>query len=600
MTSTTALHAHTDAELLDRAEQGDESAFTALYRRHYAATRRLAYTYLPHGDPDDLVDATFGEVVDGLRAHRRPVDSFGLHLFSTLRRLAGQRPDDTPPGVTGEVPAAVAAVAGRQALGGTDRSTISQAFSALGERWQVVVWHTLIDGCDAAELAYRLGVSPHAAAVQAQRAESKLRQAYLDAHLRIAPRPGCHPHRERLAALHRRALGGADAQATRAHLDRCDSCTNLVADFDRLDERLAWAVVPLFPFVASPGPAAPLAIGFPGQDLSVLDPASGPLPFRSAYGGSPRHMALSPSRGLGPPATGDQPIVPHVESGGDDGERRTPYAAIAGAVAAVLLLIGGMAVALTSLSGGGDPSDDVEVAADVEPSGEASAADPGGRSAAPPSTTAGRPSTSAVPSTTELAFGHESPTSSSSNSSSSSMSSSTSAGPSTSSTLVAAPPATAPLPTTAPTTAPTPLPAPPLVLDSPEWQVTGGREGMLTVAVSRPVPVMAATTAMEPPSDTAVAVTIDTTNDVRLTGSLDSRCDAHARGNGTVSGVISCSLASPAAGAIERLSLNLVVDSGSQRAVVSAAQDGVRVGSETAELVVEDASLLSSPSSTTG
>ena len=210
MTST-ALHAHTDAELLDRAEQGDESAFTALYRRHYAATRRLAYTYLLHGSPDDLVDATFGEVVDGLRAHRRPADSFGLHLFATLRRLAGQRPDDTPPGVSGEVPAAVAAVAGRQTLGGTDRSTITQAFSALGERWQVVVWHTLVDGCDATELSYRLGVSPHAAAVQAQRAESKLRQAYLDAHLRVAPRPACHPHRERLAAMHRRALGGADA-----------------------------------------------------------------------------------------------------------------------------------------------------------------------------------------------------------------------------------------------------------------------------------------------------------------------------------------------------------------------------------------------------
>ena len=295
MTST-ALHAHTDAELLDRAEQGDESAFTALYRRHYAATRRLAYTYLLRGNPDDLVDATFGEVVDGLRAHRRPADSFGLHLFSTLRRLAGQRPDDAPPGVTGEVPAAVAAVAGRQALGGTDRSTITEAFSALGERWQVVVWHTFVDGCDATELSYRLGVSPRAAGVQAQRAESKLRQAYLDAHLRVAPRPSCHPHRERLAALHRRARGGADAEATRAHLERCDSCSNLVADFDRLDERLAWAVVPLFPCVPALGASsAPLAIGFTGQDIGLLDPA-GSTPWDDTpidIVDSPAHRDLS-------------------------------------------------------------------------------------------------------------------------------------------------------------------------------------------------------------------------------------------------------------------------------------------------------------------
>ena len=61
----TITYADVDTDLLERAGNGDEAAFTTLYRRHHAAVRRLAYTYRLEGDPDELEDATFAEVVEG-------------------------------------------------------------------------------------------------------------------------------------------------------------------------------------------------------------------------------------------------------------------------------------------------------------------------------------------------------------------------------------------------------------------------------------------------------------------------------------------------------------------------------------------------------
>jgi hypothetical protein len=186
------------------------------------------------------------------------------------------------------VPPPVEAVADLPALGGTDREMITRAFESLPDQWQVPLWHTTIVGTDLPALAPGLGVPAGAARPLARYAGRKLRQAYLQAHLDAAPRPGCEPHRELLAAH----LGGAldtDADAgVRSHLERCDSCRELVAGLSGVDELLARSVVPFFPVAAGPS-GVPTPLGAPGSAATevtgegpVLDVSPSPSPAAAA------------------------------------------------------------------------------------------------------------------------------------------------------------------------------------------------------------------------------------------------------------------------------------------------------------------------------
>ncbi len=266
-----------------------------------------------------------------------------------------------------------------------------------------------------------------------------------------------------------------------------------------------------------------------------------------------------------------------------------------------MLLVGGLAGASTLLSGGGDDPGGVEVAADRADSdpGVSSLLDPDGEA----STTTGAPRTTAgKPSTTTGRAGSTSSSSSSSSTSSSSSSStapSTTGAPSTSSS-VAPPPSSTPA-TAAPPTTPTTVvilgPAPEVMLEAPTWRATDPGAGTLTVAVSRAAAPPGST---EAPSDASVALTIDVTDAVRLDGALDNRCDGRVQGNGTISGIITCTVDAPALGSTESVSLALTVEEAGQQAAVSAEQDGTGLGTDTAELVVDPASLLSTLGSTLG
>ena len=161
------ITALSDAEMLDQAREGDESAFTELYVRHHAAALRLASTYRRVGDPDDLVNGAFERVLGALRRGAGPTESFRAYLFVTLRRLAaeqGERPADQS---IDDVPEPVVNEAGSPELDRADRELITRAFESLPERWQAVLWHTAVEGRQPRELADVLGVSANAAAAMA-------------------------------------------------------------------------------------------------------------------------------------------------------------------------------------------------------------------------------------------------------------------------------------------------------------------------------------------------------------------------------------------------------------------------------------------------
>ncbi|HLM63644.1 MAG TPA: hypothetical protein VK306_05040 [Acidimicrobiales bacterium] len=589
--------AGTDAELLDRAHEGDETAFTALYRRHHAAVLRLAATYRRRGEPDDLVDGAFGEVVALLRRDARPPEAFRAYLFATVRRLAGRHPEIAPAGVTGEVPGPVTAVAGRLALGGADRAMTSAAFAALADRWQVVVWHTAIDGCDAGSLADRLGVSPAAAATLARRAADKLRQAYVDAHLAGAPRPGCAPHRSRLGAHARGSLGADEERATAEHVQRCDACRTLLDDLDVLDDRLALSVVPLFPAAhrsaAAIGATAPLAIGVTGQEVALHLPDGEPLPFRSA---GPRHLAAGSVRRWGRRlSSGERPAAAAT------GRPARPVV-VAGA-AAVVALLAGVAVAGSALTGdGGSPrASHVETAADADPPSRVT----GRRSSEESTATAGEATTTAPGPATAATEGSRSPggvtgtrprrsttpTSLWPGSTPTSLwpgSTSTSAGTVPPTPATTEPPATTgpPAPTTPPADPPTTEPpGTTLQLATPAWSPTGPSTGTLTVAVDYPVPLAEIGSQLRPPDATVVVVAIDVTEGVTLVGLLDERCSSQMGTGGTFTGAL-CALAAPAPGDSTAVRIDLAVDGPGRQATVGARQGTTYLGTSTVDLVM--------------
>ena len=143
-----AVTERSDAELLGRARDGDEAALGELYLRHRPAALRLARSYGNTADAEDLVNGAFERVLAALRRGHGPDEAFRPYLFVTIRRLAGDRAaaaggDDSP---LDEVPEAVAAADDPAVVELTDRRLVAEAFAALPDRWQTVLWHTAIEG----------------------------------------------------------------------------------------------------------------------------------------------------------------------------------------------------------------------------------------------------------------------------------------------------------------------------------------------------------------------------------------------------------------------------------------------------------------------
>ena len=216
-----------DAELVAAVRAGDVAAYGELFERHVGAARRLARQLVSATDADDLVADAFAKVLLVLRRGGGPDLAFRAYLLTALRRLHVDRlraaarlhpTDDLTPFDPG-VPFRDTAVEGY------DNATAARAFASLPQRWQVVLWHTEVEGQKPAEVAPLLGLSPNSVSALAYRAREGLRQAFVSMHAQETVDATCLWGQEHLGAYLRHGLSRRDAARVRGHLAGCRRCT---------------------------------------------------------------------------------------------------------------------------------------------------------------------------------------------------------------------------------------------------------------------------------------------------------------------------------------------------------------------------------------
>lgn len=229
-----------DAELISAVRGGDLSAYGALFERHVDAARRLARQLTSHADADDLVSEAFTKVMKVLQAGGGPDVAFRAYLLTAVRRLHVDRiratsklhtTDDMEPFDPG-VPFRDTAVEG------FENAAAAKAFASLPERWQLVLWHTEVEGQKPAEIAPLLGMSANSVSALAYRAREGLRQAFLNSHAVELEDDQCRWTHEHLGGYVRQGLSKRDSGKVEAHLDECRACMAIYLELTEVNSNL--------------------------------------------------------------------------------------------------------------------------------------------------------------------------------------------------------------------------------------------------------------------------------------------------------------------------------------------------------------------------
>ena len=236
-----------DAELILATRAGDGDAYGELYVRHLQSARAAARALTrSKADADDIVAEAFSRVLGVLQRGGGPDISFRPYLLTTIRNSFYERsrkvrlddptdePDDT-------VNLALLDMSASE----DDRALVASAFASLPERWQLVLWHTEVEGRSAAEVAPLLGIAANAVAALAYRAREGLREAYLQSHLLQPMADACQSCVSNLGAYVRDSLPARDRRRVDEHLETCASCPPLLAEISDANTRLRAVLIPL-------------------------------------------------------------------------------------------------------------------------------------------------------------------------------------------------------------------------------------------------------------------------------------------------------------------------------------------------------------------
>ncbi|WP_081639693.1 RNA polymerase sigma factor [Actinomadura flavalba] len=314
-----------DAVLVAAARSGDEQASGELFQRHHGAVMGYARGLVrDQHTAEDLASEAFARTFAALRDGLGPREACRPYLYAVVRNTAvdwaragrrtvvtdevaqwADRPADEPPDVD-------------------EKDALVRAFRSLPERWQTVLWYTVVEDEPVQRVADLLGLRAGAVAQLSFRAREGLRKAFLAAS--VGDRPECAEYTGQLAATVRHPARRR-SRALRRHMDVCERCRRASAEMVDLNGRLRMALpiglVVLEPSSGSLGDHLPVAAlaGWPakaamaGAGALVLT-----IVITTLGGGDPD----GPPRAAPPPAT--VPAAPAEPSPGPRPATRAPEA----------------------------------------------------------------------------------------------------------------------------------------------------------------------------------------------------------------------------------------------------------------------------------
>ena len=228
-----------DSELLEASRSGDNNAYAVLWERHHRAGLTAARSIAPRLDPSDLVSESYLRILELVQNGRGPTGAFRPYLYRVIRTVAADtyRPNEEASDRLEDIPDLTEA--GPWEDGAFDRNSAAQAFAGLSERWQSVLWYTVVEGLPPREAAVLLGMSANGVSALAIRAREALQSGWVEAHVdRALADAACQFTLEHLQRYQRGKLTAAVTREVELHLDTCETCPKALAEYSTLNTRV--------------------------------------------------------------------------------------------------------------------------------------------------------------------------------------------------------------------------------------------------------------------------------------------------------------------------------------------------------------------------
>ena len=284
-----------DAKVARQTQEEGVSAFEYLCQRHVAPAWDFAYAVT--GERRESTAAVAEAFVRVLRPGRPArfdsPDQLETALLTATRAAAieaARRPyregaDEPESAAASDDVGGAAEVAGEA---GSRLPIVTAAYRSLPERWRSVLWLTEVRGAGATETAAILGVSGNGLDQLSHRAQSGLRERYLQAQLHGPVPASCRPVVEHLAAFIANSLAPPKLAPIERHLRKCNDCQEREAELDHLGTMIAPIAVPVPPTLVAMATSrwkatANAATVVPRTRLGLLSfPTSGRKPLAGA------------------------------------------------------------------------------------------------------------------------------------------------------------------------------------------------------------------------------------------------------------------------------------------------------------------------------
>lgn len=214
-----------DVELLVALRGGDLACYDELWCRHVGAALQLARRIAPR-QAEDLVAESFTAVFHQVVvAGNGPREGFRPYLFTTMRNMAARWYRDekrfTPLPEADEIEAEESTT---QLEDQADLAMVLQAFRALPERWQNILWLAEVEDVPRSVMSDRLDLTPNATSALLVRAKEGLRTQWLREHIPASLYAERAHAAQLLPELVRGRLGATQTAQVLAHVDECEGC----------------------------------------------------------------------------------------------------------------------------------------------------------------------------------------------------------------------------------------------------------------------------------------------------------------------------------------------------------------------------------------